>query len=211
MLPTINPAVDDVLTIWHSLFCASMSGVNTLTPWITPHRLTPIAHSQSFHVASHGAPSAVTPALLNSKCTWPNVSSVWRASSSTSLRFETSVLTASTVPPASFSSVSALVRSASWMSARTTFMPAPTHRSAIARPMPLAAPVITATLSLNSLIIGLHFHQMSHSCQCAQVDVCDTFDLHVIKCQITFNVNRSFSALKIRLTQIGSVLIQVKP
>jgi hypothetical protein len=32
---------------------------------ITPHRLTPITHSQSFHVASHGAPRAPTPALLN--------------------------------------------------------------------------------------------------------------------------------------------------
>jgi hypothetical protein len=31
-------------------------------------------------------------------------------------------------------------------------MPSLTHRSAIARPMPLAAPVMTATLPLNSFI-----------------------------------------------------------
>ena len=29
--------------MWHSVFCASMSGVNTFTPWITPwHKFTPI-------------------------------------------------------------------------------------------------------------------------------------------------------------------------
>src|ERR1017187_5015733 len=151
----MSPAAEDVLMIWHSVFCASISEVNTLTPWITPHKLTPMTHSQSFHVASHGAPPAATPALLNSKCPWPNASSAWRASNSTSLRFETSVLTPSTVPPWVFSSVSALVRSASSMSARTTFMPSRTHRSAIPRPMPLAAPVITATLSLKSFIVRL--------------------------------------------------------
>src|SRR4029077_6675216 len=118
-----------------------------------PHKLTAITHSQSFQVASHAAPPAATPALLNSKCTWPNASSVCRANRSTSLRFETSVLTPSTVPPAVFSSVSALVRLASSISARTTFMPSLTHRSAIPRPMPLAAPVITATLPLKSFIV----------------------------------------------------------
>ena len=34
----------------------------------------------------------------------------------------------------------------------TTFTPAPTHHSAIPRPMPLAAPVITATFPANSFI-----------------------------------------------------------
>ncbi len=61
---------------------------------------------------------APTPALLNSECTWPHRSSAWRASSSTSLRFETSVFTASTLPPPFFSSVSAVARAASLMSAR---------------------------------------------------------------------------------------------
>ena len=124
--------------------------MNTLTPWITPHKLTPITHAQSFQVASHAGPPAATPALLNSKSAWPNASSVRRASSSTSLRFETSVLTLRTLPPRVFSSVSALARVTSSMSARTTFTPAITQRSAIPRPMPLAAPVITATLPLNS-------------------------------------------------------------
>ena len=43
--------------MWHSAFCASISGVNTFTPWITPHKFTPITHSQSFHVASQGGPT----------------------------------------------------------------------------------------------------------------------------------------------------------
>jgi hypothetical protein len=30
-----------------------------------------MAHSQSFQVASHGAPPAPMPALFASRCTWP--------------------------------------------------------------------------------------------------------------------------------------------
>jgi hypothetical protein len=50
VLPAMSPAFENVLMIWHSVFCASMSGVNTLTPWITPHKLTPITASQQFDV-----------------------------------------------------------------------------------------------------------------------------------------------------------------
>jgi hypothetical protein len=42
----MSPAPEDVLTIWHSVFCASMSGVKTLTPWITPPLAIPDSSSE---------------------------------------------------------------------------------------------------------------------------------------------------------------------
>src|SRR5882672_2067447 len=52
---------------------------------------------------------------------------------------------ASRASPSGFSSTSA----------RTTFIPSRAKRSAIARPMPLAAPVTTATFPFSSRIVGL--------------------------------------------------------
>ena len=47
---------------------------------------------------------------------------------------------------------SVFANASSSTSARTTFMPSCAQRSAMARPRPLAAPVMTATLSLNSFM-----------------------------------------------------------
>src|ERR1051326_6144542 len=44
----MRPAIDAVLTTWPGCFWATMRGTNASTPWITPQRLTPIAHSQSW-------------------------------------------------------------------------------------------------------------------------------------------------------------------
>src|SRR3990172_5287369 len=104
-----NPAPEAVFTTWHSSPCAIMMGTNTLTPWMTPHRLTPRTHSQSFTVC-----------------------------------FE------ATVAPFAFISLAVRSRACCSTSASTTFIPSDAKRSAIARPMPLAPPVTTATLPLSS-------------------------------------------------------------
>ena len=120
---------------------------------MTPHRFTPIVHSQSaIEVSQAGAPPAPIPALLQITCAVPNASNVRRASSSTCSRRETSVRTAiASTPPRPISS-RARARGAASTSARTIFIPSRANLSAIARPMPLAAPVTTATFPFRSRI-----------------------------------------------------------
>ena len=125
-----------------------MCGTNVRMPWITPHRLTPNTHSQSARVCSQIGRLQTTPALLQRIWTAPKVSSVCAARSSTSEAFETSVLTARTVAPLALKSASSLTNRSFSTSARTTFMPSAANRSASPLPMPLAAPVITATFCM---------------------------------------------------------------
>ena len=148
-----RPATEAVLTTWHSLSCFSMIGTKTRMPWSTPQRLTPSTHCQSASVNSQDAPTTGgTPALLQRMWTAPNASIVLAARASTSAARETSVRTGSTVAPPAFISDAVLARAPSSTSARTTFIPSAAKRSAIARPMPLAAPVTTAVLPLNSFM-----------------------------------------------------------
>ena len=114
-------------------------------PWITPHKLTPNTHSQSVRLCSQTGRLQTTPALLQRICTAPKASNVRAARFSTSVAFETSVLTVRTVAPFAFKSVSSFTNGSSSMSARTTFIPSAANRSANPFPIPLAAPVITAT------------------------------------------------------------------
>src|SRR6185369_7088531 len=120
---------------------------------MTPQRLTPNPHSQFcngwFQLGPNPPP---TPALLQRIWTPPKVSTVFFANASTESAFDTSVTTPSTVAPLLRISVSAWRKALSSTSARTTFRPAAANRSANARPMPLAAPVTTATRALNSFI-----------------------------------------------------------
>src|SRR3990172_4326437 len=181
--PVIRPASEAVFTMCPSEPCRSITGTNVRTPWITPHRLTPITHSQSSAGTSHSVPlRGTTPALLHTMCTCPKASSVRLASDSTSSGRETSVRTASTVAPPSRISFSAWASAASSTSARTTFIPSRAKRSAIARPIPLAAPVTTATRSLNSFIsipllrlndrYRFDFHQHLRLRQCGHLHHC---------------------------------------
>src|SRR5262245_10560538 len=140
-----------------------MRGTKTRTPWTTPQRLTPTTHSHSARVLSQMAASVPTPALLQSKWTAPKASSVFWASASRSLAWETSVRTASTVAPEAFRLASAFANGSPSTSARTAFMPSCTQRSARARPMPLAAPVMTATLSLKSFMAPLRLVDCTES------------------------------------------------
>src|SRR3990170_3495387 len=145
-----SPAPDAVFTTWHSSPCSSITGTKARIPWITPQRFTPSTHSQSFSVFCHVTPPTPTPALLHRTWTAPIVSTVNLASASTSSDLETSVRFAVTAAPAAFSSRSVRFSASSSRSASTTFMPSAANRPAIARPMPLAAPVTTATFPFSS-------------------------------------------------------------
>src|SRR6185312_13303097 len=121
-------------------------------------KLTPKVHSQSLRDDSHGrdrrvAAVAATPALLQTTWTLPNVENAASASRFTCSSDITSVRTASTRAPFALIADSAIASGSLSMSARTTLMPSSAKRCANARPMPLAAPVTTATRSLNSFIL----------------------------------------------------------
>ena len=85
------------------------------------------------------------PALFISTCTAPNASYAASRSRSTSSMRLTSVRTAITSDDSAATSARA-ASSRSLTSARHTFMPSPAKRFAAASPMPLAPPVMTATL-----------------------------------------------------------------
>src|SRR3954451_6655897 len=112
---------------------------------MVPSRSTPSTQSHvSAGMSANVAPLS-TRALFHTTCTAPNASIVWAASASTSSSRDTSVRTPTTSPPVSRSSETAVSSAPASTSARTTFIPSCTKRSANARPMPLAAPVTTAT------------------------------------------------------------------
>src|SRR5262245_19476279 len=127
---------------------------------MTLHRLTPRTHSQSASELSQAETPAHTPALLHSRWTAPQVARVCWAKASTSWALDTSVTTASTGAPVACRAAAVAVKASPSTSANTTFIPSCAHRSARARPMPLAAPVITATLSLNSFMVPPHVVQV---------------------------------------------------
>src|SRR5262249_11977100 len=108
-----------------------------------PQRLTPSVHSKSDGGRSHMNPPVNTPALLHSSSVEPNVSYVCSASASTSSKRETSATNA--LVPSRPSTVSASAIPST--SAATTRMPSAASRRTSARPIPLPAPVTTATLS----------------------------------------------------------------
>src|SRR5580765_8283863 len=140
----ISPATEAVLTTCPSP-CATRRGTKARTPWITPHRLTPSAHCQSPVVFSQSGPSGETPALLQT--TWTSFKDAANASTSaaleTSTRMQEPHFARRAVSSRPFSSTSASAR----------FMPSLANASAIARPRPLAAPVIAAVLSRSVFIV----------------------------------------------------------
>src|SRR5579883_780239 len=137
---------------------------------MTPQRLTPRIHCQSARLLPQTVVPPPTPALLKSKCTAPQVSYAFCASASTSSAFETSVCTASTSAPLARISSPACLRAPASTSASTTFMPSCALFSASARPMPLAAPVTTATFPWKSSIF-LPFFCIAKRLQLTHVSV----------------------------------------
>src|SRR5262245_20016304 len=133
----ISPATEAVLTTCPSP-CATRRGTKARTPWITPQRLTPSAHCQSPRVLFHSGPSGETPALLQT--TWTSFRDAAQASTSPALETSTRIVRA----PFAIRTVSSRPFSSTSASARC--MPSFAKASAMARPRPLAAPVIAAVL-----------------------------------------------------------------
>src|SRR5215813_4102451 len=120
---------------------------------MTPIRFTPRIQFQSSSVPLQpGIVSVTTPALLQTTCTAPYLASVCSAKASTCFGRATSVTTACTSAPAARRAWVVSSRGFSSTSASTTFMPASAKASHMPRPIPLAAPVTTATFPLTSFM-----------------------------------------------------------
>ena len=91
-----------------------------------------------------------TPALLHTMCTRPKRASAASRRRSTASASETSVGTAMVSTPCAATAAAASSSRGTSTSASTTFIPAAANRSANARPIPLAAPVITAVFPARS-------------------------------------------------------------
>src|SRR5687767_4766024 len=126
--------------------CCWSTGMNARMPLTTPHRLTPNTHSRSPRGTSQsGSCEPPTPALLHSRCTPPNASTAASRRASTAAGSATSVTTGNTVAPSRASSATAELSAGSSTSAMTTRMPSAAKRRLSPSPIPLAAPVTTAT------------------------------------------------------------------
>ena len=143
-----SPATDTVLTMCPSVSCSIMRGTNSWMPCSTPHTFTPSSQAKSSSPRVHMWPPWKTPALLHSTCTAPNSPKHRLARCRTAEASDTSVIWVSTLA----SPASAAVRaSPPWStSASIKAIPSAANRRASARPMPLAAPVTTATLPESS-------------------------------------------------------------
>src|SRR3954447_7234269 len=123
-----------------------MSGISCFMHRNTPRRLMSKIRSHSSSLTSAAGPTGCsTPALLNAMSSRPNASNVWSSAALTSWPLVTSHRTTSTRPP--WSSISPAVSRlpCSDTSATTTVAPADAKATAVARPIPLAAPVTKAT------------------------------------------------------------------
>src|SRR4051812_48051039 len=136
-----RPKTLDVLTIVPES-CSSRIGRKARTPWTTPSKLIACSHSSSSGEASATVEESATPALLKTapigagahsltsaaKASWP-----WRSRTSSGRTNEAS------------GSSEAVSSRPSWLaSTMATGDPAPDRRTASARPIPDAAPVMTA-------------------------------------------------------------------
>ena len=120
--------MDAVLTTCPSP-CSIKSGTKVATPWMTPHRFTPMIQRQSSSVTSQIGPPSPTPALLCTRCTAPNRSRAASRSARTDATSDTSVTTPIVSVPRCASSLTASFSGPSSMSARTIRMPSAAARS----------------------------------------------------------------------------------
>ncbi len=115
-------------------------------------RFTSITQSQSLGETAPNGPPAPTPALLQTTCTLPNAAIAASAAAFTEARLATSATTPSARICRSRSPSSARSSASGSMSASITAMPSAPNACAIDSPMPLAPPVMKATLPFRSCI-----------------------------------------------------------
>src|ERR671921_695864 len=145
----MTPAPDEVLTMEPPPF-SSIAGISYFMHKKALRRSMSINRDQSSSVVSMRAVGGCSiPALLNATSSRPSSRRVRSTRSLTSLEDVTSQWTARTRPPctARMSAVSSLP--AVSMSAKTTSAPSVAKAVAVARPMPLPAPVTRATFPAN--------------------------------------------------------------
>jgi hypothetical protein len=92
------------------------------------------------------SPIRYTPALFTHASTWPKRSRARRARSATAFSSTTSVGSAIALPPAATHSSATVSSASARRAATTTPQPDSAKRRAVARPIPLDAPVTTAIL-----------------------------------------------------------------
>ena len=131
---------------------ATMRGRKEATPCTTPCKFTPNTHIHSATESVACLPPPPTPALLHSTCTAPNRAKAAVASASTASAEDTSTSCVITSPPKARTDSAAVARVFVSRSAITTSSPAFANRFDMAKPIPLAAPVTTATLPFPSFM-----------------------------------------------------------
>src|SRR5688572_11166667 len=118
---------------------------------MTPHRLTDNVHSQSRSLSVQSGPvPPATPALLTMICATPSRSRTSAAAASSDAALPTSARIAITVAPAAASARSAASSAGCSTSSRASLTCSAASRCASERPIPLAPPVMTATLPVSS-------------------------------------------------------------
>ena len=129
-----------------------MCGTTAIVVRTVPSTLVSSIHFQSLDLMRSSGPSRRTPAMLTRMSTWPIVviASLTRERTEESLRTSVgSACAASVVPISRISSTVRSMRSAS-KSAMTRRAPCRATALATVRPMPLAPPTMTATLSVRA-------------------------------------------------------------
>src|SRR3954470_4115898 len=140
------PAPDEVFTTTpppRRTICAISCFMHTKVPRRLMSRMR--SHSSS-SISCSGCALFSTPALLKAMSSRPNRSTTCATAASTCSGIETSHAITSTSPPACFRAASVSLRATAVRSRMATRAPSAAKASAVARPMPLAAPVTRATL-----------------------------------------------------------------
>jgi hypothetical protein len=117
---------------------------------MVPFTLMANALSRKSSVASEMAPSAAMPAMLHITSSRPNSDTARSTNASTSALLATSARWATAFPPASPMPAATFSAAGTSMSPHTMEAPAAASTWAVARPIPLPAPVTKATRPVRS-------------------------------------------------------------
>ena len=126
-------------------------GSAALAPCTCPSRLTCSTRANSSGVVSSNPATSSTPAMCTQVSSRPYLSTARSATASIWAGSVTSATTAVAVPPAASISATSDLSPGSPRAATTTFAPCSAKRRAVARPMPLEAPITTTTCSATGL------------------------------------------------------------
>src|SRR6266705_380886 len=144
-----TPEIDDVLMIEPRLACC-ITGTTARMPKNTPRALTVICSSHTARLSRSGS-EPLTPALLTRMSIVPHASSVASTAAVHCSALDTSRCWKRAMPPACVMMPTTASPSLSFMSAHRTLAPSAAKIFAVDAPMPDAAPVTMAILSLRRM------------------------------------------------------------